>query len=59
MKLAYIIVPALLTLSLSACGSDAPPVSKGQQLNDLHQAYKSGVIDKDDYKDEREEILDQ
>jgi hypothetical protein len=49
-----------LTLVLAACGSDdAPPVSKGQQLNDLQKAYQNRAITDDEYEEEKENVLDQ
>lgn len=48
------------TLLVSACGSDhTPPISKGEQLTDLQDAYKSRAITPDEYEDQKEEILDQ
>lgn len=50
----------LCTLFLAACGSDHhPPVSKGEQLNDLQSAYKNRAITDDEYDDQKEDILDQ
>lgn len=44
---------------LMACGSDdVYPVSKGQQLTDLQQAYQNRAITDSEYKDEKEKILD-
>ena len=49
-----------LTGLLAACGSDhQPPVSKGQQLNDLQEAYQNRAITDDEYEDQKEDILDQ
>ncbi len=57
----YTLLPALAcALLLSACGSDhTPPVSKGEQLNDLQSAYQNRAITDDEYEDQKEEILDQ
>lgn len=50
----------LATLFLAACGSDdVPPVSKGQQLNDLQSAYKNRAITEGEYEDQKEQVLDQ
>lgn len=54
-------IPAIAcVLFLAGCGSDnPPPVSKGQQLNDLQNAYQNRAITDEEYKDQKEEILDQ
>jgi hypothetical protein len=52
---------SLLILSgLSACGSDRPepPVSTGQQLIDLQDAYRNRAITPDEYEEQKEDILD-
>lgn len=61
MKKFAIIPVAACVLFLAGCSSDnpPPPVSKGQQLNDLRSAYDNKAIGKDDYKEERQKILDQ
>ena len=48
-----------LALLLTACGSDpVSPVSKGQQINDLQNAYQNRAITEDEYEDQKEEVLD-
>ncbi len=60
MKKAALLPVLACALFLSACGSDHnPPVSKGEQLNDLQSAYKNRAITDDEYEDQKEEILDQ
>lgn len=50
----------LTTLFIAACGSDHnPPVSKGEQLNDLQDAYQNRAITDDEYEDQKDDILDQ
>lgn len=60
MKHALLPLAFVSCLMLAACGSDEPPpVSKGQQINDLQQAYKNHAITDDEYEDQKEEVLDQ
>jgi hypothetical protein len=60
MKFTHLLPVIAAAFLLTACGSDhEPPVSKGQQLNDLQQAYKNRAITDDEYEDQKEEILDQ
>ena len=60
MKIFLFVLMISSTTLLAACGSDPlPPVSKGQQINDLQNAYKSRAITADVYKDEKEKVLDQ
>lgn len=61
MKKSTLIPAVACVLFLTGCGSDnpPPPISKGQQLNELHQARQNGAIGHDDYKEERQKILDQ
>ncbi len=57
-----LVLPAVLfaSLALAACSSDpVPPVSKGQQLQDLQGAYQNRAITDNEYEDEKEKILDQ
>ncbi|PZO84676.1 MAG: hypothetical protein DI626_08080 [Micavibrio aeruginosavorus] len=57
-----LVLPAVLfaSLALGACSSDpVPPVSKGQQLQDLQGAYQNRAITDNEYEDEKEKILDQ
>ncbi len=50
------ILPAL---TLGACSSDpVPPATKGEQLQDLQDAYKDRAITPDEYEEQKEEILD-
>lgn len=53
-----------LLVTLAGCGGggadanvSATTVSKGQELIDLKKAYDSGVIDEDEYDDQKREIL--
>ncbi len=59
MKKTFVFALAL-PLFLAACGSDnPPPVSKGQQLQDLQGAYQNRAITDDEYEDQKGKILDQ
>lgn len=46
---------------VAACGSDEtpPPATTGEQLRDLQDAYESRAITPEEYKEEKERILDQ
>ena len=53
---------AVMVLGLTACGdtevkNEVPTSSKGQQLMDLKAALDAGVINKDEYEQERQRIL--
>ena len=50
---------AAFGIMLTACGSEPEPVAtKGQELQDLQNAYKNRAITPDEYKDQKEEVLD-
>lgn len=59
----YILSLALIAafgLGLTACGSD-PNITtqtKGQQIMDLQNAYQSRAITDDEYKEQKEQVLD-
>jgi len=64
-----LLVVLLFGLSLAACcGGETATVKKteiispptlGKQLEDLDQAYKSGIINKEEYEKARQNLLDQ
>lgn len=60
MRLLTLTSLCLLTAILVACGGSRPepPVSTGQQLLDLQEAYKNRAITPDEYERQKEEILD-
>ena len=60
MKIFFCTMIFATTMMLSGCGSNpVPPMSKGQQINDLQDAYKNRAITAEEYKDEKEKVLDQ
>ena len=66
MKHRSIIVPGLVLLTalgLSACGGGGAKVQAsnttiGQELMDLEESYKKGLITEDEYEDTKELILE-
>lgn len=52
-----------LYTALAGCGgadvtNQNTTVSKGQQLIDLQKAYKSGAITKEEFEDQKKQVLD-
>ena len=59
MKKTILTLALLPALSLGACSSDPTPVAtKGEQLQDLQDAYKDRAITPNEYEEQKEEVLD-
>jgi hypothetical protein len=62
-RLLAVLVLLAIPAGLAGCGGGGARVQQqsttlGQELQDLEAAYKKGIIDKDEYKDLREEVID-
>ncbi|MFM1891879.1 MAG: hypothetical protein RLZ44_956 [Pseudomonadota bacterium] len=65
MKSKYLVMPGLIlvcALGLAACGGggakvEASTTTLGQELIDLDESYKKGLISEKEYKKARENIL--
>lgn len=65
MTLFKTLLTSLLLLSLTACGGGGAEVKTttmnttlGQELMDLNESYKNGIITESEYKDAKENIME-
>ncbi len=60
---AKLILSLLMVLTLTACGGGGAEIQSttttmGQELMDLNESYKQGILTKDEYDDAKESIME-
>ena len=65
MKNTILLAITVLVLSLSACGGGGAEIkatttntTMGQELMDLHESYKQGILSEKEFKNAKEAIMD-